>query len=465
MENENMNFEEQFSSDAEEAPAKVSPFADSIYESAYEVQPEKVHPVKAKTKKQANVGKRITAVLLVLAILALGCGATAVGVSAYWNNKMELFSKVVDNKLAALQSQTGTSSAPSGESAAPIVKGTPGEVYERNVQAVVAISNQSLTTNLFGQVSETASSGSGFIVSEDGYVVTNYHVIKDATTLKVITWDSVEHNATLVGGDSSNDFAVLKIEGEGFPCVQLGDSDKLIVGDQVAAIGNPLGELTSTLTVGYVSATDRAVNTDGTYINMLQTDAAINSGNSGGPLFNMAGEVIGITTAKYSGTSNSGATIEGVGFAIPINDVAGMVEDLIELGYISGAYLGVMVQDVNAEVAEMYGFPLGAYVVEVTEGTCAARAGLQAKDIIINLGGHDVSSMSQLTRVLRQMEPGEQTTISVYRGGQEIHMEITLDEKPRETQQPQQEQQTVAPESSGAYGDWSSMFPFFGFGG
>lgn len=460
MENENMNFAEQQSQETEEIPANVSPFADSIYESAYEVQPEK-----PKYKKRPISGKRITAVLLVIAILALSCGATAVGVSAYWNNKMNVFSKVVDNKLAALQNQSSADSAPSGDTVAPIVNGTPSQVYERNVHAVVAISNQSLKTNLFGQVSETASSGSGFIVSEDGYVVTNYHVVNGATTLKVITWDSVEHKATLVGGDSANDFAVLKIEGKGFPCVQLGDSDELIVGDQVAAIGNPLGELTSTLTVGYVSATDRAVNTDGTYINMLQTDAAINSGNSGGPLFNMAGEVIGITTAKYSGTSNSGASIEGVGFAIPINDVADMVTDLMELGYISGAYLGVMVQDVNAEAAEMYGFPLGAYVVEVTEGTCAAKAGLQAKDIIINLGGHNVSSMSQLTRILRQMDPGEQTTISVYRSGQEIHMEITLDEKPRETQQPQQEQPSVTPESSGAYGDWSSLFPFFGFGG
>ena len=460
MENENMNFAEQQSQETEEIPANVSPFADSIYESAYEVQPEK-----PKCKKRPTSGKRITAVLLVIAILALSCGATAVGVSAYWNHKMKVFSKVVDNKLATLQNQIGAGNAPSGDAVAPIINGTPGQVYERNVQAVVAISNQSLKTNLFGQVTETPSSGSGFIVSEDGYVVTNYHVVAGATTLKVITWDSVEHKATLVGGDSANDFAVLKIEGEGFPCVELGDSDALVVGDQVAAIGNPLGELTSTLTVGYVSATDRAVNTDGTYINMLQTDAAINSGNSGGPLFNMAGEVIGITTAKYSGTSNSGASIEGVGFAIPINDVADRVTDLMELGYISGAYLGVMVQDVNAEAAEMYGFPLGAYVVEVTEGTCAAKAGLQAKDIIINLGGHNVSSMSQLTRILRQMDPGEQTTISVYRSGQEIHMEITLDEKPRETQQPQQEQPSVTPESSGAYGDWSSLFPFFGFGG
>ena len=465
MENENMNWNEQQPQDYEEVSRKTSPFADSPYEMPYYAQ-ESAGPVK-KTKKKKS-GKVFVSVLLVLSILALGCGITAAGVSIYWNNQMDLFKQVVDNKLAVLQSQIDNKTPSDSVAAAPGSAFDPGQVYDRNVRAVVAISNQSLTTNLFGQVSETASSGSGFIVSSDGYIVTNYHVVSGATTLKVITWDAVEHKATLVGSDSSNDLAVLKIDGEDLPYVQLGDSDAMSVGNQVAAIGNPLGELTSTLTVGYISATDRAVNTDGTYINMLQTDAAINSGNSGGPLFNMAGEVIGITTAKYSGTSNSGATIEGIGFAIPINDVADMISDLMTKGYISGAYLGVMVQDVNADAAQMYGFPTGAYVVSVTEGSCAERAGLRAKDIITNLGGHSVSNMSELTRALRRMEPGEVTTISVYRSGQELHMEITLDEKPQSiqgTEQQSTQPEPSVPSSASPYEDWSSLFPFFGFGG
>ena len=237
----------------------------------------------------------------------------------------------------------------------------------------------------------------------------------------------------------------------------------MAVGDQVAAIGNPLGELTSTLTVGYISATDRAVNTDGSYINMLQTDAAINSGNSGGPLFNMYGEVIGITTAKYSGTSNSGATIEGIGFAIPIDDVADMVDDLVTYGYITGAYLGVMVQDVNAEAANMYGFPLGAYVVDVNVGSCAQEAGIKKKDIITNLGGYDITSIADLTRALRHFEADQKTTISVYRSGQEVHMEITLDEKPVNDQQTQPQQETL-PSGNGYSNEGSSVFPPFGFG-
>lgn len=165
--------------------------------------------------------------------------------------------------------------------------------------------------------------------------------------------------------------------------MSIGNSDDLEVGDQVAAIGNPLGELTSTQTVGYVSAKDRSVNTDGTIINMLQTDAAINSGNSGGPLFNMNGEVVGITTAKYSGSTSSGASIEGIGFAIPINDVMKLVDDLMEYGYITGqAYLGVTInsKDLDASTAAAYGLPVGARVESVTEGSCAQKAGLQAGD-------------------------------------------------------------------------------------
>ena len=416
-------------------------------------------------KKKKNGGKIIAVALtclLVLSILAAGCAITAAYVSSYWNGKMELFNQVVDNRLAVMQEKLDTKvSAAENAANSPKDYLTPGQVYEQNVRAVVAISNQSLKTNLFGQVSETASSGSGFIISADGYVVTNYHVVAGATTLTVITWDEQEHTATLVGGDSSNDLAVLKIEGTDFPYLELGSSDAMAVGEQVAAIGNPLGELTSTLTVGYISATDRAVNTDGTYINMLQTDAAINSGNSGGPLFNMYGEVIGITTAKYSGTSNSGASIEGIGFAIPIDDVADMIDDLVTHGYITGAYLGVMVQDVNAETANMYDFPVGAYVVDVTDGSCAQKAGLKKKDIITNLGGHDVTSIADLTRALRHFEAGDTTTITVYRSGQEVYLEITLDEKPVTTEQ----QSTVPQETQPSGNNYSGGFPFFDFNG
>jgi len=216
------------------------------------------------------------------------------------------------------------------------------------------------------------------------------------------------------------------------------------------------------------------VRTDGSSINMIQTDAAINSGNSGGPLFNMAGEVIGITTAKYSGTTNSGATIEGIGFAIPMDDVAGMIEDLISHGYITGAYLGVMVQDMDSEDAQMYNLPLGAHVVEVTEGSCAEKAGIQAKDIIVNIGGHTVRNISELTRALRKLEAGQTTTVTVYRGGAELHLDITLDQKPQTNSQEgtQEQPQTTEPQTQQPYEEYpdfinpedffGSFFPFFG---
>ena len=443
----------------EQKKAPVSPFADSPYVTAVPQQ----EPVIVKKPKKS--GKKVLSFILALAVLVGACGVTAACVSGYWTQKMSAFNQTMSNKLQVMQQKVDALQSGVNGSAGivPNQEGamTPGQVYAQNVQAVVAISNQ-VSTNIYGQVSQTASSGSGFIVSQDGYVVSNYHVVEGATKLSVITSDGTEYDATLVGYDSTNDLSVLKIEGENFPYVQLGSSDALTVGDQVMAIGNPLGELTSTLTVGYISAKNRAVNTVGTSMNMLQTDAAINSGNSGGPLFNVKGEVVGITTAKYSGTSSSGATIEGIGFAIPIDDVAGMIKDLVEKGYVSGAYLGVMVRDMDATVAQTYGLPVGVYVEEVTKGTCAETAGVQAKDIIINLAGHDISTLAELSRVLRELEPGQTTTITVYRGGQEVSMEITLDEKPQTTEQEQQQQQQQNQQQSTTIPGFGSIEDWFG---
>lgn len=398
-------------------------------------------PKVKKTKKRKGTAKKILKVLLsallIIALVVACCTATALYMNRLWEEKTEDYYLSANKSVAAmreemaeLEKEFASAQLPD----APAQNGllTPAKVYENNVNAVVAISNQGLTTNIFGQTTEMASSGTGFIVSADGYVVSNYHVVAGATTLTVMTPDGKEYSAQVVGYDDSNDISVLKIEAENLPYVTLGNSDGLVVGDQVAAIGNPLGELTSTLTVGCVSAMDRTINTDGTSKNMLQTDAAINSGNSGGPLFNMKGEVVGITTAKYSGTSNSGATIEGIGFAIPINDVKDMIEDLLEFGYVKSAYLGVRVQDVPVTTAEQYGLPMGSLVVEVVEGGCAEKAGLQAKDIIVDIGGYPVRSVADLTRVLRNFEGGEETVITVYRSGAEKALPIVLDAKIQE---------------------------------
>lgn len=454
------------------AGRKESPFADSPYvmnhESTYtNVPPTSSKPPKA--KKKGKVWKPIVAAVLAVVLVAGGCGITAFCVNRHWESQTAQMTSAFNQKIEALEAQVKAAGnngvSISGSPVASSEGGlTPSQVYAQNVSAVVAISNQGITTNFYGQTSETASSGSGFILTEDGYVVTNYHVVEGATTLTVITSDSTEYPATLVGYDSTNDIAVLKIEATGLPYVTLGSSDDLIVGDEVVAIGNPLGELTSTLTVGYVSAMDRDVTTESTIINMIQTDAAINPGNSGGPLFNMNGQVIGITTAKYSGTTSSGASIEGIGFAIPIDDVKSLIDDLMNYGYVTGAYLGVMVRNTDASSVQMYGLPMGALVDSVTEGSCAAAAGVQAKDIIVALGDNEVESITDLTRALRKFKAGDTTTITVYRSGRELTLTVTLDEKPHETTQ----EETTLPAdeempSEGSFEEWYNYFaPFFG---
>ena len=257
---------------------------------------------------------------------------------------------------------------------------SPAEVYASTVNSVVSI-NCSATTNYFGQTVESASSGSGFILTQDGFVVTNHHVIDGATAISIVTQDSTSYEAEVVGSDSDLDTAVLKVKNAGkkttFPAVVLGDSSSLTVGDSVTAIGNALGTLANTLTTGVVSAKDRAISmSDGTAMKLLQTDCTVNSGNSGGPLFNQYGEVIGIINAKYSsGTStfsSNEASIEGIGFAIPIDQVRSIFESIITNGYIVKPYIGVTVSDVSSE-SQSYGLPQGAAVRSVTENGPAAE--------------------------------------------------------------------------------------------
>ena len=481
MENEKFEFEqeikeendvvEEIISEFAEEPAqeeigsgsvrKESPFAHSPYEMNFEVQPHAYNPKPKKVKKtRSGSGKRVLAAVAALALLVGSCGITAAVVNNRWEKKTQAMEQTINQKLYDLQAQVDAASKNPGVTVVDSLGNmSAGGVYNQNVQSVVLITCEVAGTSYFGQTTGI-SSGTGFIISENGYVVTNYHVVEGAKTIYVTTHNDEKFPATLVGQDSTNDVAVLKVEATGLPHVTLGSSDALNVGDQVVAIGNPLGDLTATLTVGYVSAKDRDVTTEGATINMIQTDAAINSGNSGGPLFNMKGEVVGITTAKYSGSSSSGATIEGIGFAIPIDDVTAMIDDLINYGYVTGAYLGVMVSDMDKEAAEYYGMPMGAYVSEVIPGYAAEKAGLKAKDIIVGLGDYQVTSVNDLTRALRNFSAGETTTLTIYRGGMKQVLSITLDEKPQNT--------TSAPATtepmpnSGSFEEWYNYFaPYF----
>ena len=427
---------------------KDSPFADSPYMTPQEAaaQPqecpeeeipvveaeplftvEDLPPVPPKAKKSRKLLKPIVAIITVLALIAAGCAITAASVNYTWQKDMKGLINAMNSmkdKMEDLQEQihdnsfTGNGNSVSGTATSDGL--TPGQVYAQNRKSVVAINNQ-VTTNIFGQVSETASSGSGFILTQDGYIVTNHHVVEGASKLTVILSDGTEYTAKLIGYEDRNDIALLKVDAQGLPAAKIGSSDDLIVGDQVVAIGNPLGELTNSLTVGYISAKDRNVTTDGTIINMLQTDAAINPGNSGGPLFNMKGEVIGITTAKYSGTTSSGASIEGIGFAVPTDDVMGMIKELMENGFISAPYMGITI-DQRAD-------GIGVYVITVDKGTAAEAAGIRPGDIIVGLGEYEVDSLSVLDKVLRNFNAGDTTSVYVYRNRQVLELTITFGEK------------------------------------
>ena len=325
---------------------------------------------------------------------------------------------------------------------------TPKEVYAMNVNACVGIATQ-ITTNVWGQVASASASGSGFILTSDGYVVTNNHVVEGATSVTVKLYNGEEYDAEIVGTDEMNDVALLKIDATGLQAVTIGDSDQIEVGEEVIAIGNPLGELTFTMTAGVVSALDREINTDGKPINMLQTDVAINSGNSGGPLFDMNGNVIGITSAKYSGSTSSGASIEGISFAIPINDALRVIYDLQQYGRVTGrAYLGVTVRDLDGTTASTYGLPTGPMIQSVEAGGCAEKAGLQQGDIIIGFNGSEIASYTDLVAALNKLKAGDTATITVFRAGAQVEASITLDERPtddeitaREQAQNEQSQQ------------------------
>ena len=305
---------------------------------------------------------------------------------------------------------------------------TPAEVYATNVNSTVGITT-SITTNFWGYQTTSAASGSGFIFTDDGYILTNFHVVEDSNSITVTLYNGKTHDAKLIGYDESNDVAVLKIEAKDLTPVVLGDSDNLNVGDGVVAIGNPLGELTFSLTSGTISAKDRAITmSGGNTMRLMQTDCAINSGNSGGALFNLYGEVIGITNAKYSSSSNSEASIDNIGFAIPINKARSIAQSIIEKGYVSKPYIGVSVTTVSAET-QSYGLPKGAAVKEVTEDSPAEKAGLQVNDIITHVNGKEIADQTELVMLIGNAAVGDTLEFTVYRKGTTEQITITVGEQ------------------------------------
>lgn len=293
--------------------------------------------------------------------------------------------------------------------------------------SVVEIRTESVTNSLFLRQFVTEGAGSGVIISEDGYIVTNNHVIEDARSILVALHDGTTYEAQLVATDSKMDIGVIKIEASGLTPAILGDSDSLSVGEPVVAVGNPLGQLGGTVTNGIVSALDREIILNNEHRNLLQTNAAINPGNSGGGLFNADGELIGIVVAK-----SSGEDVEGLGFAIPINDAKPIIEDLIAQGYVGGRVsLGITALDLTTpQLAAQYGFKTpGVYVQSVIENSSAANGGLQPGDCFVSINDTAIEAISDITSILNESSIGDQLMITVKRDGKIVELTLTLQEK------------------------------------
>lgn len=410
-------------------------------------------------KKKKRTGLKIMA--LCLAMLILGGLGTYAGISLY----TELYPPAVstdggdyDDPLfedKAAPGDRGSEDVTSTDAlktfSAASSSMTASEIYKAYSSSVVAIKTESTYANIFGQTSTYASSGTGFIITEDGYILTNNHVVSGANTVTVSLESGESYTAAVIGADETSDIAVLHIDASGLCAVNLGDSDNIIVGEDIVAVGNPLGELTNTLTRGVVSALNRLINIDGTPINMFQIDAAVNSGNSGGPVFDSTGRVIGIVTAKYSDSS-----VEGLGFAIPINDALTVAQSIMKYGYVTGrASLGVMVRTLDAASAAYYGVPQGAYVSSVVSGGSAEKAGIQAGDIITRLGNTSVTSRNDLEAAKLKFSAGDTAEIDVYRSGDTLTLTIRFDEENANSG-------TVQTEPNNTY-PGGGEFPFSGF--
>ena len=376
-----------------------------------------------KGKADAKAPKMVAFALAMVLVSAAAGGGTAMLVL---NNQSATIEATSVGPAATIKTTdtTGASIPESGSVAA---------VAATAADSVVEIDTKVVRENFFARSSLVAGSGSGVIISEDGYIVTNNHVVQQTDAIVVRTKDGTEYEATLIGNDPQTDLAVLKVDATGLKTVTFADSDNIVVGDMAVAIGNPLGELGGTVTNGIISATGREVTVGGDAMTLLQTSAAINPGNSGGGLFDANGNLIGIVNAK-----SAGVEIEGLGFAIPANTVQKVVQDIIDRGYVTGRpVMGIQVVEINdARTAMMYGITkAGIYVAEPGN-----NEGLQAGDRFVFIGGQSIESSGDITSVLRAQSVGDTISVTVERDGKEVQTEVTLQE-----QVPQQEPQEQEP--------------------
>lgn len=413
-------------------------------------------PKAKKPKKQRKPISRGGIAIALAVTMVFSCGLGFGG--GYFANKVNTSTSGSLNITKT--SNSGTTTTASSTSTA----NSTSEIVKKTADSVVEISTESVVTGSFAQQYVQQGAGSGVIISQDGYILTNNHVINGANSVKVRLRDSTEYDATIIGSDSDNDIALLKVSATGLSPATFGDSNSLAVGDYVVAIGNPLGELGGTVTDGIISALARKVTIEDTQMTLLQTNAQVNPGNSGGGLFNANGELVGIVNAKQSATE-----VEGIAFAIPINNVLDILSDLKEYGYVTGKVdLGIDFTDITSdETAFYYGVnQTGCYVLSVDSGSNAEKAGVTRGDLVTKVNDTDVSSSSDITAALEKAEVGDTVTFTVSRRGTSKTLSFVLEEYVPAVSNSQitngsQKSTTPTSDSENSTGDdsiWSQMF-------
>lgn len=410
--------------------------------------PQNTHKVKVKKQKvkkpKKPASKGFVAAMLIVSVL---CSASLGFGGGYLANNMNKTSSgsININKVEA----SNTSS--SGKSTA----NTTSDIVKKTADSVVEIATEGVKTGSFAQQYVVKGAGSGVIISEDGYIITNNHVIDGANSVTVTLRDgNTSYTAAVIGSDSENDIALLKVDAKGLTPATFGDSSKLAVGDYVVAIGNPLGELGGTVTDGIISALARDVTIEGENMTLLQTNAQISPGNSGGGLFNANGELIGIVNAKDSATE-----VEGIAFAIPINNVLDIIDDLKSYGYVTGKIdLGMQLTDITSkDTAFYYGVnQTGCYVLSVTRGSNAEMAGFTTGDLITKVNGTSVSTSSDVEKALENSKVGDNVKFTVYRNGTTKDLTLTLAEYVPSGNI--QKQSSTTPANDNSDDIWSQMF-------
>ena len=380
-------------------------------------------------KKNPYLTKKMGAVIMALCIVAAGGGGFAAGVAA--NGLSADSASVSQTQPAGTVSTADSGSSSSNASAMASSNSSSGaltveEIADKVCDSVVEITTEVTQYDSYMRQYVSEGAGSGVIISADGYIITNNHVIEDASSITVTLRDGTSYPATLVGTDEQGDIAVVKIDAAGLKPATIGSSSDLKVGETVVAVGTPLGQLGGTVTDGIISALDRQIDLEGQTMTLLQTNAAINPGNSGGGLFNEYGELIGIVVAK-----SSGSNIEGLGFAVPIDTAKAIADDLMQYGYVKGRIsLGMSVVDVsNAQIARMYGLnSTGVYITQVSEDSNAAQVGFQAGDRIVTFNGVEITSIDDLRSAISQCSVGDTVEMVIERGGSRYSGQLTLEE-------------------------------------